>query len=268
MTAWPAEEGIGPADRGLTLGDGLFETLLAEAGTLSDLGPHLARMAQGCAALGLPAPDPAEAERRMQRALQDARLLDARAAVRLTLTAGRGGRGLDRPATLAPTLFASAAPAPAPVGPAMVVVAQVRRNDLSPASRLKTLSYLDNVLARREALAVGADEAMMLNTRGEVTCAAAANIFWLAEGVLYTPALECGALAGVARARVLRAAVGLGVVAREIRAGLEAVREAEAVFLTNSLIGVRCVARLDGRDIAEGHAVVSKIKDAAFRDFA
>ena len=99
-------------DRGLLLGDGLFETLLAVDGALVDPQPHLERMAAGCAALGLPPLDRAAAQAAMAQALAG---LDApRAAVRLTLTAGSGGRGLDRPQAPAVRLFASAAPAPAP----------------------------------------------------------------------------------------------------------------------------------------------------------
>src|SRR5690606_1825692 len=117
----------------------------------------------------------------------------------------------------------------------------------SPASRLKTLAYVDNVLARREARAVGADEAVMLNGSGEVACAAAANLFWLAGGRLFTPALECGVLAGVARGAVIAAAPSLGLEVAEVRAGLEAAQAADAVFLTNSLVGVRSVSAWDGR---------------------
>ncbi|MFZ3007557.1 MAG: aminotransferase class IV, partial [Phenylobacterium sp.] len=84
---------IPPDDRGLLLGDGLFETVLSRAGDLVALGEHLERMAAGCAVLGLPAPDRGEAEALMRRAVSDAGLDGARAAVRLTLTAGSGGRG-------------------------------------------------------------------------------------------------------------------------------------------------------------------------------
>jgi len=248
-------------DRGFTLGDGLFETLLARAGELVRLQAHLERLTDGCAVLGLPAPDRAEAERLMRRTLAEAGLGEARAAVRLTLTAGSGGRGLDRPAELRPRLAATAAPAARPETPARLVVAAVRRNDQSPAARLKTLSYLDNVLARAEARAAGADEAVMLNTRGELACAAAANLFWIEDGRLATPALDCGVLAGTMRRQVLAQAAKLGVEACETRAGPEALRTAEAVFITNALIGVRPVAAIDGRALAP-HRLVEQLAAA------
>jgi len=233
-------------DRGLLLGDGLFETLLGRDGALVDLDAHLDRLAAGCAGLGLPPPDRDEATRLMRQAL--ARVEAPRAAVRLTLTAGSGGRGLDRPDRPIPRLFATAAASAPAGGPARLHLSAVRRNEGSPASRLKTLAYLDNVLARQEARAHGADEAVMLNGRGQVACAGAANIFWVREGRLFTPGLDCGVLAGVMRARVMAAAAGLGIAVAEVAAGVDDLARAEAVFLTNSLIGVRPVGSVGAVD--------------------
>jgi branched-chain amino acid aminotransferase/4-amino-4-deoxychorismate lyase len=148
-------------------------------------------------------------------------------------------------------MFATAARFQPPSGPARLSTSQVRRNEGSPASRLKTLAYLDNVLARAEAQAAGADEALMLNTRGDVACASAANLFWIADGRLYTPALDCGVLAGVMRGRVIAAAARFSAAVAEVRVGLDALAGAEAAFLTNSLIGVRPIQALDGRLFAE-----------------
>lgn len=233
-------------DRGLLLGDGLFETLLARGGALEHWEAHLARLTAGCVTLGLPAPDGPAARRLCERAVEDASL--SRAAVRLTLTAGSGGRGLDRPDQVQLRLFAVASASAVPVGPAELVTVSVRRNDHSPASRLKTLSYLDNVLARREA---GGAEALMLNTAGELACAAAANLFWTKDGRLLTPALECGVLDGIMRGVVMARARAQGIAVDEVRAGREALDGAEGLFLTNSLIGVRPVSMLDGRPVAE-----------------
>jgi branched-chain amino acid aminotransferase/4-amino-4-deoxychorismate lyase len=176
--------------------------------------------------------------------------------VRLTLTAGSGGRGLDRPADITPRLVATAAPAPPIERPAMLIIADTRRNEGSAASRLKTLSYVDGVLARAEARAAGADEAVMLNNRGEVACAAAANLFWIEGERVFTPTLACGVLAGVARARVLALVEVAEVVAD--RARLEA---ADGVFLTNSLIGIRPVSRLGSRAFAP-HPLTTRLRDA------
>jgi branched-subunit amino acid aminotransferase/4-amino-4-deoxychorismate lyase len=242
-------------DRGLTLGDGLFETVLAKAGELVLFEAHLARMAAGCAVLGLPAPDLDEARRVCEHALVFPSPLageGGRLALRLTLTAGSGGRGLDRPAEPQPRLFATSAPSPKPQGPIALTTVSVRRNEGSPASRLKTLGYLDAVLARREA---GDGEALMLNNRGEVACAAVANVFWLKDGALFTPALACGVLDGIMRGQTLAAARELGFPINESAFPRSALDEADAVFLTNSLIGLRRVDRLDGKALGDAPQV-------------
>jgi branched-chain amino acid aminotransferase/4-amino-4-deoxychorismate lyase len=249
-------------DRGLLLGDGLFETMLAVSGRPAFFAEHLARLQRGCAALGLPAPEAAAARGAVAEALAAAGLTAARAAVRLTWTAGSGGRGLDRPQPLKPRLFVGAALAPAPTAPARLAVVSIRRNPDSPTSRLKTLAYLDNVLARREALAAGADEAVMLNTRGEVACAAAANIFWLKDGRLCTPALDCGALDGITRARVLELAASMGQATAEVREGEDGLAAAEAIFLTSSLAGVRAAGRPGGRATSAAHPLTMALARA------
>lgn len=242
-------------DRGFLLGDGLFETLLWREGALVQFQAHAARLAQGCEALGLPAPAPQKLWEGALAAVRGAGLADRRAAVRLTWSAGSGGRGLDRPEPVAPVLYAAASPSAPPAGPAVLVTADVRRNAGSPTSRLKTLNYLDPVLARRQARAAGADEALMLNAGGEIACAAAANLFWFEGERLVTPALECGVLAGVVRAETLRIAAESGLEIAQVRAARARLDGATGLFLTNSLIGVRPVAALDGRAAAPHPAV-------------
>jgi branched-chain amino acid aminotransferase/4-amino-4-deoxychorismate lyase len=226
-------------DRGLLLGDGLFETLLWRGGALVLGEAHAARMIAGAATLGLPAPDAVAFLEAASTAVRDAGLEGARAAVRVTYSAGSGGRGLDRPADLRPRLFATAAPSTRPEAPARLAVAATRRNARSPASRLKTLACLDNVLARREAQAAGADEAVMLNTTDHVACAAAANLFWTQGATLFTPAPDCGVLDGIMARQVRDTAARLGIELREVHAAPTALATADAIFLTSSLIGVR-----------------------------
>ena len=90
----------------------------------------------------------------------------------------------------------------------------------------------------------------MLETGGMLACAAAANLFWIEGGRLFTPALDCGVLAGTVRAALVKR---FG--AAEASVPLETLDHADAIFLTSSLIGVRPVARLDGRDYEPGHAL-------------
>ena len=244
---------IADDDRGFTLGFGLFETVLWEWGGLVFWHEHMARLARGCDGLGLPAPDAGVCE---SRALAAAHVLAApRAAIRLSWSAGPGGRGLD-PSPPRPHLVVSAAPAPHHATPARLATVSIRRNETSPASRLKTLSYLDNLIARSEARASGADEALMLNTGGQVACAAAANVIWERDGRLFTPALTCGVLDGIVRAAVMAA-----FPVEEVTVGPEALAGADAIVLTSSLIGVRAVSHLDGRPCAS-EALAVRLGDA------
>ncbi|HRD29228.1 MAG TPA: aminotransferase class IV, partial [Caulobacter sp.] len=125
-----------------------------------------------------------------------------------------------------------------PLGAVALATSELRRNEGSPAARLKTLSYVDNVLARRMAAPA---EALLLNNRGEIACAAAANIFWLRDGRLFTPHRDCGVLDGVMRAQVMAMAE-----VEEVQAPRAMLEGADAIFLTSSLIGLRPVASLDG----------------------
>lgn len=240
-------------DRGLLLGDGLFETILAKDGELILFEQHIERLQASCMALGLSAPFLDDTRNLCQSMLDDFEPGTGRAAVRLTMTAGSGGRGLERPAAPEPHIFASVAPSPRPLGPVALVTSEVRRNEGSPASRLKTLSYIDNVLAR---YAASPAEALLLNNRQEIACAASANIFWVRAGKLFTPHLDCGVLNGIMRQRVLAVAE-----VEEVRAPRAMLEGADAMFLTNSLIGVRPVASLDGAPLRT-HAMVKALSAA------
>src|SRR5690606_23249761 len=115
---------------------------------------------------------------------------------RLTLSRGQGPRGLVPPDQASPTIMLAVAPSPPPPESVSVLLSDVVRASAALSSRHKTLSYIDNVEARRRAAARGFGEALMLNEHGEIACASAANIFWFADDALCTPALECGVLAG------------------------------------------------------------------------
>ncbi len=231
---------ISPGDRGFTLGDGLFETLAVRGGTIARLEAHLARLAAGAQVLALPLP--AFDLPRIAAALLHANAWTD-AVLRLTLTRGTGPRGVLPPAQPSPTLLVTAAPLPPPVGPARLVTATVtRRNEHSPLSRIKSLNYLDNILARQEAHGLGADDAVILNTQGRVAESTIANIFLVVAGALVTPPVSEGALPGVMRADVL--AHG----ARERPITGDDLRSASEIFLTSSL-GLRSVGDLDGRPL-------------------
>ena len=244
---WIEDGDVLPADdRGLTLGDGLFETLLAVEGGLAHAALHFRRLAASAAALGLPPPPEANRLEAVAReTLARNRLDRGRAAVRLTLTAGRSARGLARDPSAAGRLLVTASPAPEAGTPVRLATVSVRRNPASPASRHKTLSYIDSVMALRQAHEAGADEAVMFNTRGRPACAAAANLVFRIDGEMVTPPLSEGVLAGTTRTRLLEALPEM-VERRLTRA--EA-RKADALVLTNALRGIRPALSWDGRDL-------------------
>lgn len=260
------EARISGRDRGFLLGDGVFDTLAAFDGRPFRLKDHLARLRRNAESLGIPLPyDDKTLEAAVNEVLgsQPAAALTA---VRTTVTRGAGQRGLLPPSSdeCHPTVMISAAAAAVPAAPARVIVSSVRRNEGSPASRIKSLSYLDNILARQEAAIMGADEAVMLNNRGVLACATAANIFILRGRSLFTPPVEDGVLAGVARAVVLEIAGGLGLSAHETSLAPEKLYEADDVFLTNSLIGVRCVSHIGAHIVRENECsgIVQDIREA------
>lgn len=245
-------------DRGFAFGHGLFEMVLWADGRLEHWEAHAERLERGCRALRLPSPD-----RLGIRAAAEAAVALAgnptRAAVRLNWSAGLGVKDLDTPADLQPCLTASAWPIGEPPGPTRLCTAKVRRNDRSPVSRLKTLSSLDSVLARAEAREAGADEALMLNTAGEVACAAAANVFWVRHEEVFTPDLGCGAVDGIIRRQVLAACHDLGVPVQEVYANPGRIGWTP-MFLTSSLVGVQPVVSLDGRDLPDSRLIAAIAK--------
>lgn len=254
MTLWlngrllTADEArIDPADRGFLLGDGLFETMRLRDGRALRLAAHLARLRAGAAVLGLPIPYDDDG-----LAAGLAALIAAAGAgegsLRLTVSRGPGQRGLPPPADPTPTVLMTLGGL-APETPAHLVVATVtRRNEHSPLSQIKSLNYLDNILARMEAQRAGADDALMLNTAGRVAESTVANVFWVKDGQVFTPPLTEGALPGVRRAAIMAAlpVVARAVVERAVAA--DELRGADEVFLANSL-SVRPVATLDGRPV-------------------
>lgn len=128
-----------------------------------------------------------------------------------------------------------------------LTVSPHRANSLSPLAGVKSLNYLEHVLAWEEARARDFDEALIFNERGEVVSATTANIFWVANGTLYTPALSTGTLSGTTRARVIALAEDLSVPHVEGVYDLAHLVDADEIFLTSSGLGVAHVTAFDFR---------------------
>jgi branched-chain amino acid aminotransferase len=253
------------ADRGLLLGDGLFETLRVYAGQAFKLEDHLDRLARGAAELGIPLPfDVPDIASAVHETLEAHHLDAASAALRITLTRGPGQRGLLPPEDPSPNLIISVSPYhPAVSGDGFTVVTskRARRNEGSLTARLKTLQYLDNIVAQTEAAAEGAGEALMLNNRNAIACGARSNVFAVIKGTLLTPPIEEGALPGITRAAVLHLARELSVATSQARVTLGDLAKAEGAFLTNSLLEIVPICRVDGWQIPSG-TVTRRLSDA------
>jgi branched-chain amino acid aminotransferase len=255
---------IDPADRGFTLADGLFETLRAYRGKPFRLADHLERLESSAQALGMPLLfDAVMIADAVIEVLEANSLTEGDAAIRITATRGTGPRGLAPPQDVKPTLLITATPYALLSDTCSAAVVGIRRNEGSPLSQMKSLGYLDNVLAARAATESGAEEAILLNNAGRVAGAARANLFAVIQDRLLTPPLRDGVLPGIARRVVLELAEALRFPTAEASLSVADLLDAHEVFLTNSLFEIRSVGRLGDRDFAPSE-VADKLR-AAYR---
>ena len=251
------EARLSPADRGFTLADGVFETILVREGRPSHLARHLCRLHDAAGRLGIAVPAADAAIAAGLAAICAANSVRDGSA-RLTLTRGPAPRGLAPPEQAAPTLLVTvAAGAPPDHALAAVTVRGTRRNEFSPLSSIKSLNYGDSLLARGEAVARGADEGVLLNTAGRIAECAAANLVLLSGGRLLTPPVRDGALPGIMRGLLIERC---GVV----EAPLGPDHPIDALFATSSL-GVRAVARLDDAELSLRQDLLATLRAAGAR---
>jgi len=250
-------------DRSFLYGDGLFETLLVCNGKLFRLQQHLDRLQRGADFLSLRLPFSREATANFASELIQRNRL-AHGALRLTLSRGVGARGYsphgaDYP-LLVMTVHASTAHDPRHPPQWRLVTSLFRLPAKEPLARFKTCNKLPQILARAEAEARGADEALLLNTDGLVIEAASSNLFWIADGTVCTPPLESGVLAGVTRAVILETCQRLGLPTRLALLPPEALSQQDAVFLSLSTLGIVEAVTLDGGELPRS-AMVAGIRD-------
>ncbi len=233
---------IDDRDRGFLLGDGVFETLLVANRVALWRDEHLARMKKAARKLDLPF-DLTEIETAIVSRLTGC--TTGPQVLRATLSRGVTARGLVADGG-EPSLVISLDPFDvAMIGkPVSLATSSIRRNPSSVTDRHKTTSYANNVFAAREAKTRGADDALMLNQDGLVACSSIANIFMVSEGKLVTPPEQDGVLPGIMR-RFL-----IDRFAAEVRSiDRDELKDAEGLFVTNSLRLVSVVSRLDGDDL-------------------
>lgn len=253
----PDECGVSPLDHGLLYGDGVFEGIRISAGAVFRLDDHLKRLALSARCIGLELP--LAPGRIREIVLETARAVGATEAyVRLLVTRGEGQLGIDPTDCNEPQLICI-------VGAINMFCEERRRAGLRlmtasqrrPAAdvldpQVKSLNYLNNVLAKREARLCGYDDAILLNHSGAVTEASGANLFVVKHGCLLTPGPSDGALPGITRNSVFAIAEAMDIECREQTLTRYDVIAAEEVFLTGSGAGIVAAQSLDDLAIGDG----------------
>jgi aminodeoxychorismate lyase len=239
-------------DRGFLFGDGLFEVMLVRQGKIFRWHEHLERFRSGVEFLKLTVPySTDELFRFSMQLIQRNRMPDC--LLRLNLSRGITARGYSPKNAVRPVIVLTLHPAPVLDGkraPRWRIVTSsycLPAND--PLTGFKTANKLPEVMARAEADAADAHDAILLNPRGHIAEGTICNVFWVRENVVCTTPLSSGALPGVTRAAVLELCVKMNIAWREKNATPADLHRAQGVFLTNTSMGVVEVESLDGRKL-------------------
>src|SRR5215212_294268 len=238
-------------DHGLVVGDGVFEALkVTHAGPFA-VQRHLNRLSRSAAAMGLPAPDHARIRAAIEEVL-DGREFD-HGRLRITYTGGLGPLSSSA-AYGPPTLVVAAGPAELPAAFTSIVTAPWTRNEHGALSGVKSTSYAENVRTLAYATRRRATEAIFLNTESNVCEGTGTNIFVVMDGMIVTPPLSSGPLAGITREVIME---WCDVEERDFT--LTEAMAAEEVFITSSLRDVQAVHRWDETDFGTFHPVTDHI---------
>ncbi len=240
-------------DRGFMYGDGLFETMRVCVGRPFRMAQHLERLTRGADFLKIKCPfAPGELQDFAGQLIKKNKMPEA--ILRVTLTRGPGERGYTPPVDSKPTVVMTLHTAP-PVdveNPVQwrLITSSYRIPAGDPLSSFKTANRLIHIMARMEAVEKDADEALLINSKGEVAETASGNLFWVYRGNICTVPTGCGVLPGITRAVVLEICQTLGLPTnkRIIKPG--ALRNSEGIFITQSALGIVPVATLDGEPVA------------------
>jgi branched-chain amino acid aminotransferase len=236
-------------DHGMTVGDGIFETVKAVHGQPFALTRHLERLTRSARGLGLPEPDHDEV-RRACAAVLDANPMPL-GRLRITYTGGLSPLGSDR-GDAGPTLVVALGESGRRPDTTAVITVPWTRNERGALTGLKTTSYAENVVALARAHQQGASEALFANTVGQLCEGTGSNVFVVLDGELHTPPVSSGCLAGITRALTVE-----WTGAKETDLPLDVLDRAEEVFLTSTLRDVQAVVRIDGREIGQAPGPVT-----------
>jgi branched-chain amino acid aminotransferase len=258
-------------DHGLLYGDGVFEGIRAYGGRILKMRSHVNRLFESARAIALNIPySAAELESAMRDVLRANGLSDGY--IRLVVTRGAGPLGLNPYLCKQPVTFIIADSIqlyPKEMydnGLEIVTAATIRNHPAALSPRIKSLNYLNNIMAKVEGLKAGCAEALMLNHTGLVAECTGDNIFILRRGELLTPPIHAGILEGVTRNLVIELARSMDLAVREADMTRHDVYAADECFLTGTAAEVIPVTKLDARAIGDGRPGPVTMKlIAAFR---
>ncbi|MFN3192175.1 MAG: branched-chain-amino-acid transaminase [Aureliella sp.] len=267
-----ADAKISVYDHGLLYGDGVFEGMRAYNGKVFRLREHMDRLYESARAILLQIPiDPKEMEKAVIDTLARNNLTDAY--IRLVVTRGGGELGLDPDKTVDPQVIVIADHIkmyPKELyenGLEIITAATIRNHPAALSPRIKSLNYLNNIMAKIEGKQAGCAEALMLNHKGEVAECTGDNIFIVRRGILMTPAIDAGILEGITRNAVMELAREEGIEVRELPFTRYDIYVADECFLTGSAAEVIPVIKLDQRSIGSGAVgPVTKTLHAKFHE--
>jgi len=257
-------------DHGFLYGDGIYETLRAYNGIVFKVDEHVERLFRSASMLDLKIPKTRES---IKKAVYDTLKANNQneAVVRLTISRGAGPVGLDpelcpKPTFVIITKDFKEYPRKFYIKGVTIAMAKTRRNfkgALNP--QIKSLNFLNNILAKIEASKNGAYEAVMLNYRGYIAEGTITNIFFIKKGVLCTPGIDVGILDGITRRIILDSAIELGIKIREGHFRKNELFRADEVFISNTTMEVLPVSRIDNVTVAKAPGNITKALHRAYK---
>ncbi len=248
-------------DHGFLYGDGVYETIRSYGARIFMRDQHLTRLRRSAEAIGLEIPIPhSQWPGLLHEAMRRNEVGNDRvdAYLRITVSRGEGEIGLDpglcpRPTVVIMTKALQPFPSALSRDGVSLTVAKTRRNlpeALSP--QIKATNFLNNILAKRESIAAGTFDSLLLNWRDDLTECTISNLFFVSGRTLHTPALDCGILDGITRSIVMTLAQEEGLPVEEGRYQIAALRQADECFLTNTSMEIMPVSRVDSFPIGNG----------------